>query len=172
MDTSGPGKSKRAFSTSFKLKVVELAEQKGKHHAAKLFGVDRKRVREWCQSKEKLNDNSTLKSHKRNSGAGRPIRYQDIEKSLLAWFEERRAASVRVTGKSLKYEAMRLHKLNGNQSFKASQCWFAKFTKRHNISFRRSTHISQHSLEITHERVDSFLRFVLEMHRVRVYQNS
>ena len=77
---------------SFKLRVVELAEQKGKHHAAKLFGFDRKRVREWCQSKEKLNDNSTLKSRKRSSGAGRPIRYQDIEKSLSAWFEERRAA--------------------------------------------------------------------------------
>ena len=67
-------------------------------------------------------------------------------------------------------EAMRLHKLNGNQSFKASQGWFAKFTKRHNISFRRSTHISKHSLEIMHERVDSFLRLVLC--RLREYQNS
>ena len=121
MDTSGRGKSKRAFSTSFKLKVVELTEQKGKHHAAKLFGVDRKWVREWCQSKEKLNDNSTLKSHKCSSGAGCPICYQDIEKSLLAWFEERCAASVQITSKSLKYEAKRLHKLNGNQSFNASQ---------------------------------------------------
>ena len=88
MDTSGRGESKRAFSASFKLKVVELAEQKGKHHAAKLFGVDWKRVRDWCQSKEKLNDNSTLKSRKCSSGAGRPIHYQDIEDSLLAWLEE------------------------------------------------------------------------------------
>ena len=79
MDMSGRGKSKRAFSTSFKLKVVELTEQKGKHHVAKFFGVDRKRVREWCQSKEKLNDNSTLKSHKCSSGASHPIRYQGIE---------------------------------------------------------------------------------------------
>ena len=44
MDMSGQGKSKRAFSWSFKLKVVELAEQKGKHHTAKLFGVDWKQV--------------------------------------------------------------------------------------------------------------------------------
>ena len=60
MDTSGRGKSKRAFSTSFKLKVVELAEQKGRHHAAKLFGADRKRVRQWCQSKEKCGISNVL----------------------------------------------------------------------------------------------------------------
>ena len=64
-----------------------------------LFGVDWKQVRELCQSKKKLNHNSTLKSRIRSSGAGYRIRYQDIEKLLLAWFEERRAASVRVTGK-------------------------------------------------------------------------
>lgn len=79
---------------------------------------------------------------------------------------------MRVTGKALKYEAMRLHKSNGNQSFKASQGWFAKFKKRNNFSFRRSTHISQHSAEITSDRVDSFLRFAMRMRRLRQYRDS
>ena len=41
--------SHRSFSISFKLNVVKHAEEHGKHKAAKLFGIDRKRVREWCR---------------------------------------------------------------------------------------------------------------------------
>jgi hypothetical protein len=165
---SGRGQ-KKTYTNAFKLKVIDVAEVKGKHHAAKLFGVDRKRVREWCQLKNTLIN--APKSQKRAPGAGRPIKYKDIENSLLQWFQDRRAAGVRVTGKSLKYEAMRLHKLNGNQSFKASQGWFAKFKKRHDITFRRTTHVSQHAEEITSNRVDSFLRFVLRMRTLRQYDD-
>ena len=76
------------------------------------------------------------------------MRYKDIEE-LLAWFDDRCEAGVRVTGKSLKTEALRLHKLKGNQNFQASQGWYSSFIKRNKISMRRSTHIAQHSREIT-----------------------
>ena len=33
---------------------VGIAEQVGNHKASKLFHVDRKRVREWCKTKETL----------------------------------------------------------------------------------------------------------------------
>jgi transposase-like protein len=64
----------RAYSAAFKLKVVQLAESKGKHHASKFFNVDRKRVREWCQKKNIIEDLN--KSAKRAPGAGRKPRFQ------------------------------------------------------------------------------------------------
>lgn len=72
---------------------------------------------------------------KRQSGAGRPHKYNDIEDKLISWFRERREAGVRVTGKEMKTEALRLHKENGSQSFKVSCGWFRKFKKRNNITF-------------------------------------
>jgi len=100
-------KTKRSFTASFKLKVVEVAEQKGKHLAAKAFNVDRRRVQEWCRDKTRLQD--APKSGKRKSGGGRPLRYPDIDLSLMRWLKERRECKVRETGKSLRYEALRLH---------------------------------------------------------------
>ena len=89
----------RAYSIAFKLKVVEFAKSNGKHKAAKMFGIDQKRVREWSQNEEKLN--KMAKSRKRIAGGGRPVRYMDIDNEVLRWFSERREAGIRVTGKSL-----------------------------------------------------------------------
>ena len=58
---------------------------------------------------------------------------------------------------------------NGSQSFKASCGWFRKFKNWHNINFRRATHIRQQSTEVTDDRVDRFLAFVLRMCRNRQY---
>jgi len=112
------------------------------------------------------------KTQKRQSGAGRPLKYNDIEEKLISWFRERREAGVRVTGKGMKTEALRLHKENGSQSFKASCGWFRRFKKRNNITFRRSTHVSQHDKKIIDDRIDKFLKFVTRMRKFRGYCNS
>ena len=162
--------TRKFYSVTFKLKVVEFAEQHSNRNASQVFGVDRKRVREWVKSKNDLQ--LWAKSRKRAPGAGRKVRYEEIDKKLIAWFEERREAGVRVTGKAMKNEALRLHKENGSQSFKASCGWFARFKKRHGISFRRTTHISQKSVDITNGLVDKFLRFVIRMRQLRGYELS
>jgi hypothetical protein len=158
----------KCYSISFKLKVVGVAENIGKHKASKLFNVDRKRIREWCKAKQSLQQLAS-KSGKRAPGGGRRVRYADIDQQLMQWFTERRSKGVRVTGKALKYEALRLHQQNGSQSFKASCGWFRCFKRRHNISFRRTTHIAQKSVAITDGLVDKFLRFVIRMRRLRGY---
>ena len=61
----------RSFTAAFKLKVIQLAEEKGKHHDSQLLKVDRKRVREWCQKKALITD--LAKSARRVSGAGRKL---------------------------------------------------------------------------------------------------
>lgn len=162
--------SHKFYSVSFKLKVIAIAEVQGNHKASKLFNVDRKRVREWRKSKDSLL--LWTKSRKRAPGAGRSVRYADIDQKLIRWFTERREQGVRVTGKALKQEALRLHKEGGSQSFKASCGWFRSFKMRHNISFRRTTHIAQKSVEITDGLIDRFLQFVIRMRRLRDYDLS
>jgi hypothetical protein len=63
--------------------------------AAKLFKIDRKRVREWCKNKSAIENGQ--KSQKRLPGGGRPVRYKEIDNKLMAWFREKRDAVVRVT---------------------------------------------------------------------------
>ncbi|KAK3787369.1 hypothetical protein RRG08_065370 [Elysia crispata] len=157
--------TKRSFDTAFKLKVVKAAEDHNKHYAAKLFNVNRRRVQEWCAQKEKLQSltqsgRPSDAKRRRLQGGGRKCINEDIDNAVLHWLQERREAGVRVTGKALKQYALQQHHKNGSQSFKASCGWFYKFKKRHNISFRRSTHVAQKSRAITDDRVDSFLRFV------------
>lgn len=166
----GKPETHKAYSIAFKLKVVEFAKSQGKHKAAKAFNVDRKRVREWSQNEDTLK--TLTKSRKRSSGGGRPVRYMDIENEALTWFSKQREAGIRVTGNALKQEALRLHKERGSQSFRASQGWFRRFKKRHNITFKRTTHVSQHAAEIRDGRIDKFLRFVIRMGRLRGYDDK
>ena len=89
-----------------------------KKAVAKKFGVDRRRIQEWCRQKVELD--KLVKSKKRLLGGRRKVRYEDIEQRLIHWFEDRRQKGVRVTGTALKREALRLHKAHGNQSFKGT----------------------------------------------------
>ena len=157
----------KSYSFAFKLKVIDFAEKHGKHKASKLFYIDRKRVREWCQNKEKLQEG--LKCRRRLAGGGRSVRFLDIDEELEMWIKERRSKGVRITGKSLRQQALMLHKEKGNQSFKASSGWFTSFKKRHNITFRRSTHVSQKPVEIVNDKVDKFLKYVIRMRKIRNY---
>jgi len=44
----------RSYTTTFKLKAIEVAEKKSKEAAARELKVDPKRIREWCMKKEEL----------------------------------------------------------------------------------------------------------------------
>ena len=45
---------RKSFNISFKLKAVETAEKKLKEAAACEFGVDARRIQEWCGQKDEL----------------------------------------------------------------------------------------------------------------------
>ena len=70
----------RLYSVTFKQKVIKLAEEKGKHYAAKTYCVDQKRVCEWCQQKDQLN--KLPKKRQRLEGTRRPLKYADIDIKL------------------------------------------------------------------------------------------
>lgn len=174
--SSHKGQKLRSYSFQYKLQVVEFAKGNSNHKAAKMFGVDRKRIIEWKKTegkiREQLENGELKKSMKRHRGGGRRVRYSDIDQTVITWMEECRDKGVRVTGKGLKQECLRLHKLNGNQSFKASCGWLRSFMKRHNISFRRATHIAQKLPSELDEKRQNFLAYIIRMRRMRQYDLS
>lgn len=160
-------KLRKSYTAAFKLKVVNFSKETSKLKAAKNFGVDRRRVQEWCQQQDDLK--LQQKSSKCLPGRGRKVAYPDIEEKLLKWMKERREAGGRVTGKSLRREALHLHKLYGNQSFAASSGWYRMFKRRNNIVMRRTTHISQKPKEVTDDLIHRFQRQIIKLRINRDY---
>ena len=66
---------KRMFDAAFKLKVLDYAVQHFNRAAARIHGVDEKRVREWKKQREALEKPPAKK--KRLDGAGRKAALPD-----------------------------------------------------------------------------------------------
>ena len=54
VQTTHGAEEKKSYDISFKLKAVETAEKKSKEAAALEFGVDPRRLREWCSQKDQI----------------------------------------------------------------------------------------------------------------------
>ena len=52
--TSHKGEKRHSFTMELKSSIISFAKEYSIDAASKRFNVDRKRVREWCQSEEKL----------------------------------------------------------------------------------------------------------------------
>lgn len=165
------GMKNRCYDLAFKLRVVDYAKQNSNHKAAKQFGVDRKRVIEWRGQEDILLKNES-KKRKRLPGAGQKVKSIEIERKLLQWMDNRRHAGGRVTGKALKKECLRLHQLEGDQSFKASCGWLRRFRRRHKLVFRRSTHIAQKLPEDLAEKTQDFLKRVIKARKLHQFELS
>ena len=79
-----------------KLQAVEVAEKTSKEAAARQFGVDPRRIREWCSQKyvlEKAKKHGCTK-RRRLDGGGRKIKDEDMEETLLNWILELRGVQI------------------------------------------------------------------------------
>ena len=69
--------------------------KKSNREAARYFGIDEKRVRDWKKQKSELKD---LPSKKRRlEGAGRKPLLPEIEDQLEEWIQSLRESNIRVT---------------------------------------------------------------------------
>ena len=75
----------KSYNARFKLRAVEIATKKSKMAASREFGVDPKRIREWCKQKESLMKlkNKGKSKKKRLCGGGRKANEEDMEDTLF-----------------------------------------------------------------------------------------
>lgn len=165
MDAERPGPSHkgvtvRSYTVAFKLEVIKYARAHNVSKASRTYKIDRKRVREWTKQEADLKKCEKKAQRKRKEGGGKKISYPAIEIALTAWINRRREAGARVTGKALKQECLRQHRLNGNQQFKASCGWLRSFMRRNKMTFRRATHVGQKQEAVLSDKMQAYLRFV------------
>ena len=139
---SSSSKKRKCYDASYKLKVVECAENSSKEGAAREFSVDPKRIRVWCSQKDQL---KALKKEKRSTrkrldGARRKPSDVEMEEALFEWIVDLRSHHLCVSCRMIRMQAKMLCTDNG---FKASHGWLERFIKRHALSLRRKTTISQ-----------------------------
>ena len=125
------------FDAAFKLKVLDYAAQHFNKVAARIHGVDEKRVREWKKQREALEKLPAKK--KRLDGAGRKAALPDIEDMLILWIDE----NLYVTCSATQRRAVELAQEQGNEEFLASRGWLQKSFKHHCLSIRWRTTVSQ-----------------------------
>ena len=141
MAESSPVCKKRSYDAAFKLKVIEFAEQNTNRSAARKYGVDEKRVREWKKQKDQL---GSLNSKKRRlDGGGCKAALPNMEEEFVAWIESLRAQNLRVTHSNVQSKALELDQARGTEEFHASDGCLQKFLKRHSFSLHRRTTVGQ-----------------------------
>ena len=154
-----------SYTASFKLAVCSYAEEFGNRAAGRKYDLDEKNVRRWRQNKTTL---KSMPSKKRAMRSGK-ARWPELEEQLLAWVVEKRAAGHAVSTQALRLKARNIADETGMDDFKAGTSWAYRFMKRHDLSFRRRTHIAQRLPEELAEKTTRFQRYVIRKRRQHNY---
>ena len=97
--------SHKGYTISFKLEIVEVAENRSITAAAQKYNVDRHSVRDWKKKKNELQELSSsvnIKKRIRLEGGGRKPLRKEMEETLLEWIIERRSKMLRVSRKIIR----------------------------------------------------------------------
>ena len=147
------GEKIRSYTISFKLEVVEFAENRSITAAAQKYNVDRHSVRDWKKKKNELQELSSsvnIKKRIRLGGGVRKPLSEEMEETLLEWIIERRSKMLRVSRRIIRKKAViiygdlkRIDPDRFDEKFEAINGWLFKFMKRHNLSLRRKTSVAQ-----------------------------
>ena len=158
-----------SYTLDFKLQAIQFVKiGNSKESAARKFGVDSRRIREWCSPEERLKSAASSPKTsvcRRLDGGGRHPLSKTLEQDLYAWIEEKRSNRLRVTRSMVKKEAVKRFGNspacdNRSTNFVASEGWLQNFFCRHGITLRHKTTVSQHIPEKVSVKVASYLYFV------------
>lgn len=126
-------------------------------------------MRLWRRQRDRLQQLPKTKMAER----GRSALFPNIEAELLNWVTERRLQGYGVSTAEIRITALKIAKKDPKaRDFKASTDWCYSFLKRHNLSIRRRTHISQKLPEDYEEKLSNFQSFVIKMRKRNRYSLS
>ncbi|KFD61078.1 hypothetical protein M514_00672, partial [Trichuris suis] len=125
------------YEAGFKLRVVEVAKEKGNCYAARQFDVHEKMVREWRKNEEVLKKLPSRKCALR----GRTPSWPDLENHVAEWVNEQRRNGHMVTRNAIRSKAMEWANKNAHLclGFNATAGWCSRFIKRKDLVLRLKT---------------------------------
>ena len=95
---------RKSYDLDFKIRAVEQVEIEGKRAVAKTLGIDKKRIQEWCQQKQRLLSTVRVEGkfgersrRKKLCGGGRKPQFENEEQELADRVIEQRSQHLRVT---------------------------------------------------------------------------
>ena len=155
-------RKKISHPASFKVKVAEYAiEHKNNVKAASFYGVNERQVRDWRKALDDLKKMDRTKKARRGASAQCP----ELEAALVEWVEDQTQSGYAVSRLGIRLKALRMCKEGLHPStptFSASAGWCTRFMKRHSLSIRQKTKISQHLPKDMDNKVLSFQRYIIK----------
>lgn len=132
----------RSYTLEFKLSVVEWVESQkcSLRAAAKQFGVDRKVVRSWVESKHTLL--AALMHHgphKRKLHNGKPPASHELDQQVLDYLLRQRREGYSVGDRELQRKALECAKQLGLLTFKATTMWLRGWKHRSNVEVQNGS---------------------------------
>ena len=136
---------RKSYTVEFKLTALSYLDRHGSvKGTAEEFGVDSKMIRQWRANSDQLHQHQTGKQKdKRKLHPGRQVRSEQLEASLLEFFEDERMEGRVVRNKDLQRKAREVAAGLNLAGFEASNMWIHRWKKRHGISTRFSTSSNQ-----------------------------
>ena len=171
-------RNRNSYSIEQKRQVVIYAKENGIVKAAESFELDKGMVSRWVRFSEKwVNE---LNKNSKQVGSGRKSFYPEAEKELYDWIIEQRKQGLGVTYAITRVKMLDILKkptmvsLYGNSiaEFKTSNRWMSAFMKRHNLSWRSRTKISQKLPSQTNELLKNFREFIIYLRTEKLFELS
>ena len=152
----------RRFSVDEKLKVIKYAEENNLHAASNLYGISRQAIRYWIWEKEELmkvtNKMSTTTLHQ-----GKSSKTISYENEILDYVYYNKALGNAVTSNEIIFKLWSIYKKYREKSWSSLQKWWYRLMKRHFLTFRRNTHISQKLPENYFDKIKEFLSYNIKL---------
>ncbi|CAB4412953.1 unnamed protein product [Rhizophagus irregularis] len=167
-------RQRASYSIEQKKIVVAYATQHGRNAAGRHFEIDKTMVGRWIKASETWT--SEINDKNMRVGSGRKAFYPEAEKELYNWVLDQRKKGLAVTFITIRIsmneilDRADMVALYGDLTteFKATTGWLNAFMKRHNLTRRRRTKISQKLPEQLEEKLEEFYRTGNENNRFTV----
>ena len=139
----------RSYTVQFKLNALDWYYKNGenKNLTAKMFQVDRKRIRDWLLDEPNLRSDPTPERTKRKRSHCLP-HYKEIETALYHYYIEQREKGLRPKNVELRAKSLEFAAEYGyGDAFKASVHWLCNWKRRNKIGFVTTEPSREESME-------------------------
>ena len=154
---SGISRKRRAYMREKKLQILKYYHEQGrnKYQTCQRFGIGKPSLLRWIRNEESIL--KSKKGRKRIGKAGRRPFWPDMEARLVEEFRKTHEKGLKVKHYWFKVRARQLMKeMHPEADFRLTQGWFDRFKSRNNLSYRRSTNVSQKKPSDFEEKIRGF----------------